>query len=370
MTACPPRVAFVSSYAALGGAELYLTRLLEQRDKLSIERVVCLQEGPFVERLRLLGYDPDVLHTSARARSLAASAWRLRRILARTRPDVVHANGLKGALVALAALSGTRVPVVWAKHDFSGNRRLTRLAAGRCACVIAVSAAVTEAFDAKTLRKVRVIHNGIPRAEVDRGAARRLVLAALGEPTPRAVVALVGRLDPFKGHRELIAVAPELCRRVPGLRLMIIGGVNLAHPDFAQTLRTEVSDRGLEDDIRFLGHRDDAAMLIAGSDVLTISSDAVGLGREGFPYVGLEAMAAGTPVVAYAGGGLSELLGDCGLLVPAGDRAALTDAIVRVVEDADLAARLGRCGRERVAKHFSLEGMVAQTIDVYRAAAG
>ena len=55
------------------------------------------------------------------------------------------------------------------------------------------------------------------------------------------------------------------------------------------------------------------------------------MGREGFPYVGLEAMAVGTPVVGYEHGGLPEMLGDCGLLVSPGDRNALGEAILHLL---------------------------------------
>ena len=68
------------------------------------------------------------------------------------------------------------------------------------------------------------------------------------------------------------------------------------------------------------------------------------MGREGFPYVGLEAMAVGTPVVGYAHGGLPEMLGECGLLVPPGDRAALRHAILDVLENEAERDRLAGCG--------------------------
>jgi len=179
------------------------------------------------------------------------------------------------------------------------------------------------------------------------------------------VVSLVGRVDPTKGHREVLAVLPELGS---GVRVAFIGDEHFPHLEFAAELKAEIADQGLEERISFLGFREDAVELIAGSDVVVIPStiEERGLGREGFPYVGLEAMAVGTPVVGYAHGGLPEMLGECGLLVPAGDRAALRDAIVEILEDRQLRARLSSCGRARVWERFSLATMVAAMRDRYR----
>ena len=90
---------------------------------------------------------------------------------------------------------------------------------------------------------------------------------------------------------------------------------------------------------------------------------------EGFPYVGLEALAAGTPVVGYANGGLPELVGPCGRLVRPGDRKALAEAIVSLLEDESLRRQLGGCGRERVAREFAFDRWVEAMRSAYRRAA-
>jgi len=367
----PVPVTFVSSHARLGGAERYLETLIEHLEPGWLRGIVFLEDGPVVERFRANGLATQVLPTGRRGFAAAWSALRLRRLLKRDRPAVVHANGIKAALVSVLATRGTGTPVVWVKHDFSLDGRLSRMIAGRCRAVIGVSAAVLETFEGESLAsKTHVVHNGLPTVKPDRERGRRLVGEALGlEPT--AVVGLVGRLERAKGQHELVAVLPEVLRRVPGARVALVGPEDASRPEYVAELRAELARDGLADAVSFLGFREDALELMSGFDVVVVPSvsDERGFGREGFGYVGLESFAVGTPVVAYDDGALRETLGDCAVLVPAGDRARLADALVQVLDDAALRARLVRCGRERLEGRFSVDTMVEEMKGHYLRAA-
>lgn len=356
-------VTFVSSHAHLGGEERYLLTLLEELGPDWVQEVVVLHDGPLVAQLA--GYPVHVLETGRRV-GILVSAWRLRRHLGRTRPVLVHANGVKAALVC--ALAG--VPLVWLKHDFSWDARLARFIGRRSRRVVGVSGAVLEIFRGTDI-DARVVHTGIPELAADRSVGRRRLLEALGPPEPSAVAAIAARLDPGKGHVEALAVLPEILANEPGFRLALMGAEHAPHLEHADRLRREVAERGLEAAVTFLGYREDAVELMAGCDAVLVPSvvDEKGFGREGFPLTAIEAMAVGTPVIGYDHGGLPEVVGDCGLLVRPGDRRALRDAILTLVRNEELQADLGRCGRERVAARFGLARFVEEIKEQYLAAA-
>jgi glycosyltransferase involved in cell wall biosynthesis len=358
-------VTFVSPFAQPAGSERYLGVVLEGLPREQVRDVVFLQDGPFADEVRARGFPVEVWPTGPGVRSILRAARRLRRHLRRAAPDLVHANGIKAALVAVLATLGTRTPVVWVKHDLSFDRSLARPVALGCRLVVGVSEAAVRVF--RSRRKVRVVPNALPRREVDRQAGRRLVLAALGVDDSAAVVALVGRLYPMKGQHELLEATPELRARVQRVRIALVGAADPNEPEYAARLRTRAAELG--DSVSFVGEVEDAAHFVAGCDAVAIPSVPAERGNtESFSLVALEAMAAGTPVAAYAEGGLPEVLGECALLVPTGDRSGLADSLARLFEDETLRERLAACGRERAATQFSVDRMLESLRACYREA--
>jgi glycosyltransferase involved in cell wall biosynthesis len=360
-------VTFVSPHAQLGGAERYLETLFEQLGPEWIRSLVTLQDGPAIERFRKTGHEPHVIPTGPSPLSMLAASWRLRRLVRQHRPDVIHANGIKAALVALPAAG--RTPVVWLKPDFAWDGLLTRLVARLCSRVIGVSEAVTESLPRRA--NVAVVRLGITPPAVNRNACRVQLCELLGAPADAPVVALLGRLHPVKGHHELLAAVPDLLRRVPELRVALIGGDDAGEVEYGRSVRERIEALGLGDRVKLLGFVNDALALVAGADVLVVPSvaDEQGRGKEGGSFATVEAMALGTVVVGYGHGGLPEVVGDTGLLVPPGDRRALGEAIFEMLTDPERRARLAEAARRRAAERFSLERNTEALKDHYRAVA-
>ncbi len=359
------RVFFVASNAQLGGTELFLDSVLTSLEPEWVDTVLLLGGGPFISRLRASRIAATALPCGRRV-GLVACAVRLRRILSSRSPHVVHANGVKAALVTVMAATGTRSPIVWQKQDCARDGWMARMIARRCALVVGVSSAVLETLAGMPGVPTTIIPNAIPRYEVDRREAREALLGMVGAGPNSLLVGQVARLHPGKGQLELVEIAPELRRAVPGLRVVFVGAADPYEPAYEEVVRARVGQLGLKDCVTFLGHRDDAVQITAGCDVLAIPSlpDPVSGWREGFPLSPLEAMAVGTPVAGYAEPAIVEELGPCGELVATGDREGLRETIRELLTDEAKRERLRECGYRRV-RDYELPKTVGRLKDAF-----
>lgn len=362
-----PRVAFVSSHARLGGSEAYLLTLIDLLDRDAVGPVVSLEDGPVVTELRLRGYKVHVIPTSGHPAAIARSGLRLRRYLKGAQVDLVHANGIKAALAC--AVVRRALPVVWVKHDFSFDGRLTSLVARSCAQVVGVSEAVLQALPEGQRKRAKVVYTGIEMPSVDRPAARQALRAELEADSSDFLIGLVGRMHPVKGHPDFIRAARSLLDERPNARFVFVGGADDSHPEHESAVRQLAGP--LEDRAHFLGHRNDVAQVMAGLDVGVMTSNRGGGSNvEALPLTALEMLACGTPVVAYASGGIPELLGDCGVVVRTGDFSALAAELRLLIDDPSRTMTLSACGPERVRSEFSTGAMVDRMKSIYREAAG
>jgi glycosyltransferase involved in cell wall biosynthesis len=169
-------------------------------------------------------------------------------------------------------------------------------------------------------------------------------------------MAVIAALEDRKGHAVLLDAIARLAD--VRLRVLCAGGGSRA-----AALAARRDALGLGDRVVFLGPLDDVAGLLAAADVAVMPSLHEGLG-----VAALEAMAAGVPVVASRVGGLPELVGAdaAGVLVPPGDAAALAAALRRLAADRGAARALGTAGRARVGARFTMAGMAAATLALYR----
>jgi N-acetyl-alpha-D-glucosaminyl L-malate synthase BshA len=141
-------------------------------------------------------------------------------------------------------------------------------------------------------------------------------------------------------------------------RLVLVGD----GPDHAEA-RQIARRRDVCERVTFLGMRDALPELLAPADLFCLAS-----AEESFGLSALEAMAAGTPVLATRVGGVSEVVDDgrTGVLVEAGDRAAYTRALVALLSDSARSAALGRAAREAAVERFERRAVVARYVDLYR----
>jgi glycosyltransferase involved in cell wall biosynthesis len=206
--------------------------------------------------------------------------------------------------------------------------------------------------------RIRLLRSSIDPAAVRPTRARDQVRAELGAPADAAVLLTLGALVRRKGLDVLLAALARLAAR--GVEpLCWLGGDG---PERA-ALEKRAAKLGLAPRVRFLGPRRDVGDLLAAADVLVMPSR-----REGLGVAALEAMAAGTPIVASNVGGLGEAVveGRTGLLVPPADADALAAALGRMLGDGALRARCAAEGPRRIDEGFHVERMVDGYEELYR----
>jgi glycosyltransferase involved in cell wall biosynthesis len=285
---------------------------------------------------------------------------RLRRVLAATRPDLVHVHSRRGAEIAGGVAARlARVPAILTRRvDSAEPGPVARLKYRPYRAVVAISRAVEAQLAAqgvergRTARISSAVDTQLYRPEP---SARARVLAAFELPADALLVGVVAQLIPRKGHRLLLAELPALVRSRPSVRVLCFGRGPLE-----ADLRAEIAALGLADRVRLAGFRDDLPQLLPGLDVLAHPAQ-----REGLGVALLEAASCGVPAVACAAGGVPEVVahGRTGLLVGVDDGAALRAALERLLAAPAERATLGAAARADVERRFSIAAMV----DAYRA---
>ncbi len=295
-----------------------------------------------------------------------AAVLGLARIIGETRPDMVHAHSSKaGAVARLGRALHPRTPVLYTPHGYAfagyfshpAERTLYRAVerglaplASRVVSVCEAEAQLARSVGAPA--RVRVVHNGVEPAPPGATDPRLAALRASGP-----VLGALTLLRPGKGLETLLAALPRVLSVHPSAQLTIFG----EGPDL-QSLRGLAAQAGVSAAVHFMGPSDRPLEALRGMDVFVHPSWA-----ESFPYVVLEAMSLGRPIVASDVGGIGEALADgsSGLLVPSRDAEALSLALIAMLDDRDRRAAMGAAARRRAEEQFSLQAMVDRLVRVY-----
>lgn len=299
--------------------------------------------------------------------------WSLVRIIRRERPDVVHTHKSKAGTLGRLAASLCCVPVI--VHTFHGHvlhgyfseakskafRLIERAMARLSDRIIAVSPKVKEDLIRHGVAadgKIDVVYLGLDLARFERSTRGAGGLRAeLKVPDGAPLIGIVARLVPIKNLGLFLEAAKLTLAKRPDARFVIAGDGELR-----EALEGSARSLGIGDKVSFLGFRADLERIYPDLDVLCLTSD-----NEGSPVSLIEGLAAGCAVVSTDVGGVTDVLQDgrCGVLVPAGDAAALADGVLDLLADPAKRAALAEAGRAS-ARRFSIERLVADLDRLYK----
>jgi glycosyltransferase involved in cell wall biosynthesis len=291
----------------------------------------------------------------------------LKKIFLETKPLVVHTHSGKAGILGRLAAARAGVPVII--HTIHGPsfgtfqgalpnfifRAAERRAAKVTTHFVAVADAMTEQYLAAGIGRrgqYTKIFSGFdlsPYLSPENGAQLR---AGFGIEPGDIVVGKIARMFKLKGHDDLFSIAPELVRRCPRMKFLLVGDGT-----WRERFAHKAHELGLENKFVFTG-------LVAPGEIpklAGIMDMLVHLSlREGLPRALPQALAAAKPVIAYDCDGAKEvcLENETGFLLPPGDLSGLTERILRLANDAALRERLGQRGRQFVKERFGVERMV------------
>ncbi len=366
----------ISSAQSLGGGERHLADLVNGLvDRGHDVHVALRPNSPLIGELRLgeqNGLPKANVTTLPLRNSLdAMSARSLSRLVRRNQIQIVHAHMARDYPLASYAVrrnKGARLIVT--RHVLFPLSRLHRITLSRAGRIIAVSQAVAARVRADGIapaERISVVLNGIDARKFE-GArdrfSRERVLVSWGLPDNSLLIGTVGELTPLKGQEEFLRAAAEVRKLFPNSHFIIAGTDSSRGNKNRAFLERLIKELELTEHVRLVGWVEDLAQLYCALDVFVSASH-----TESFGLAITEAMASGTSVVATETEGAREIVqsGETGLLVPVGDVVALAAAILDLLGDEDKRVRLGTVAQQAVAAQFSVERMIEETEEIYRA---
>lgn len=340
------RIALIMVSKGYGGLERHLVDLA---NTLCTQHTVAVfADASFADRL-----EPQITLMPLRAntwRHNPWALWQLRKQLDAFAPDVIHAQANKAA--SMARRCGARAQInVATIHNLKNDTKPFRHFDG----VIAVSQAVAQRL---THPRIAVIPNGITPPTPTAPSASA-VCRAHWCPSGEPMTISVGRLVAAKGFDILLDAWCVDARRVnsgrdlPGKLIIVGSGPNEA------ALKAQHAALGLGDRVVFAGYRPDVSLLMAAADLLVIASR-----REGFPYVLIEALHMGVPIVSTAIPGAADYL-PAEAVIPCGEPARLHDALALALKNKSTLRAQYQPWFERAQSELTLAHMAQRTVDFY-----
>lgn len=365
-----------SSGAGVGRHVIDLTKgLMERGHQIDLIYSPCHSDAIFKRRLEELTgcrvFAEPIKHSPHPAD--IPLFFRLRRHLQKEGPfDIVHCHSTKAGFIGRIAAAGLHTRVLYTPHALLtlrpnlpslvrrmialGERALSHLSDE----IIAVSE--DEAQEARGLgissAKITVIHNGVGECEWNHAASLRTHLRdSAGATSENIVVGFVGRFASQKAIDNLLHAIKLLDKSVRhNVRVVLVGDGPLRKDLQDLSTRLEIADH-----LHWSGETP-GQQSMAAFDIFVLPSD-----YEGLPYVLLEAMANGLPIVSTDVGGVRELVTDGlnGTIVPRRDPNALASALSRIAADCELRQSMSRQARVKVIQ-YSIEKMIDKTIMAYQ----
>lgn len=304
-----------------------------------------------------------------------ASYFQLRKLIRQLKPDIVHTHSSKAGITGRLAAWHCKVHgVVHTIHGLPFHDRqprwihqtyvhLERMAAKRCHKMVGITQAMVDAFAEKNIgtpEQYVVIPSGVSVEEFTLPtASRQVTRRAYGIPDDVPVLGIVARLDPLKGHHDLLDIYPQLLKNHPQLRLLFVGdGWDRGR------IEKRIEENHWHNKVILAGliPPSQVPSLLGAMDIMALPSYQEGQGR-----TLVEALLCGCAIIGYDAGGIGEVCidGNTGRLVSVGHKEQLANAVNDLLSDKVEMLKLAQNGRQHVLTHFTEQVMVERLARLY-----
>ena len=364
----PLKVLVPISCAELGGSQVFLLKLLDasKQDPEIIFEVLLFQDGPLYEEFKKRGINCKVMTYSMRC------FWTLLPVIKEIRkmdPDVIylHAGRLFAGIAKLLhipCVERINMSRVAAVGGWCSTPWIDRFCTSLNTKALAVSSAIARQLFERNIpeEKIIVIRNFVEVERFHHPERKMSARRELNIPEDKILIINVGRFTPQKAQCDFISVAAKALKKNPDLLFLLIGDGPLK-----QDLLKQAEEAGIKDNIHFAPFRRDVEKLYHAADLMLHTAHWAPLDN-----VLLEAMAAELPVVASDVDGTNEVIhhGSTGLLFPARDTDKAADLLLKVIENKEYAAMLGRNAYLLVEENHSIPQVTMQFKQMFNELAG
>ncbi|MSR77863.1 MAG: glycosyltransferase [Candidatus Omnitrophica bacterium] len=353
----------------VGGVERGVVDLVRGMKRRGEETIVVSSGGELVKELQKAGVTHYTLPVHQKSLASLRLISKLVQIIQQEGVDIVHARSRVPAWLGYFAAKQAGVPFMTTCHGYYSTHFLSRVMGwGRRVIVISrvIGRHMIEDFGVLP-DKIRLIHRGVDLSQ----------FSGLSSPPDRQTgpkydsvekkpfrILNVGRLSPIKGQVEFLKAIHQLRCRCPNIEVLVVGSEGKGKIKYTSLIQKTITQLGLESCVKLLGTRRDIPELMQQSNLLVLNT----LVPEAFGRVIVEAGAMGVPVIATRLGGVLDIIDheENGLLVTPGDTEELAAAMARFYEHRDLAGEFGAKLSTKVRAHFSMEGMLDETLAIYQ----
>lgn len=350
----------------MGGAERQVCDLADQFAAKDHEVLLISMTGKTVNRPLSNSVYVAELKMAKTPIGFVKSYWQARQLIKKFKPDVVHSHMVHANIFTrLLRISTYMRKLICTAHSSNeggrGRMLAYRVTDGLCDLSTNVSQKAVDAFIAQgavPAKRMVAMPNGIDTLRFIFNPASRASLRAqlkLTDNTP--LILAVGRLTEAKDYPNLLTAFNQLPSELNHVQLAIIGiGEEQAN------IETFAAQLGLTTRVHFLGLQRNVHEWMSAADIFVLSS-----AWEGFGLVVAEAMACQRVVVATDCGGVKEVVGECGILVPPRDHLALADGINTALQmSSDEIEMIGAAARNRIVTRYSLNAQAESWLSLYQ----